>query len=460
MTMKKNCFCLSLSCFVFWISGLLFCLTNLLPVKAQDEFTALAPAAVSYSNPSSAGFPAPVFQGRGITADFDADGDTDILYQNGTNGSPFRYARNNGNAAFTVLAQSDSPFSGVTLPDNIVGNYYPANYDTDGDIDLWVGANATTGSYFRNDGSSFSLQSSATFPAATFVARNKVADFDSDGDTDILYQTGADGTAFRFARNNGNAAFTDLAQTDSPFAGVTLQNILGSNYYLGDYDGDTDVDIWVALNNTTGSYFMQNDRPPFIASSNPADNAVNVPVGADISITFNETVTKGAGSIRIVRISDNAIVETIPVLSAQVTGANANYTINPTINFAPNTAYAVRFDAGTFRDADGAVFPGILNNTQLSFTTLPTTAATVSLTGRALTISNQGIANASIIMVNSHGETRFARTNPFGYYRFDNLEIGTYVVTIQSKRYEFTQNSHVLTIIEDMENFNFVSWSE
>lgn len=350
--MKKTYFSGKLNSFILSFVGFLIGITIVLPVKAQDErlADALAPTAITYSNPSSASFPAPTFQGRVIAADLDAD-----------------------------------------------------------------------------------------------------------GDADILYQTGGDGTAFRYARNNGNATFTDLAQADSPFAGLTLPNIVTRNYYPADYDGDTDVDIWVASNATTGTYFKQNDRPPFIASSNPADNSTNVGVNSDISITFNEPVTKGAGNIRIIRVSDNTVVETIAVGGAQVTGSNTSYTINPTIILAGNTAYSVQFDAGTFRDADGAFFFGINNNTALNFTTLAPTAAAVRLSGRVITESNRGISNASVILVNSGGEIRLSRTNSFGYYRFDDLEIGTYVVSVKSKQYEFDQNTQVLNVNEDEEDFNFVA---
>lgn len=225
-------------------------------------------SAQNFSLQASTTFPTNTNTPRNVVADFDADGDADVLIQTGLNGSSFNYASNNGNGTFTIVAQSLSPFAGVTLPDiSATGIYKTADFDADGDLDIWVPASGATGTYLRNDGSSFSSRSSATFPNPTFTGRNIVADFDGDGDADILFQTGADNTAFSYARNDGNATFTILTQAASPFAGVTLPNATNIGYYRpADYDGDGDLDLWVAADGATGTYF-RNDGSSFSSQS-------------------------------------------------------------------------------------------------------------------------------------------------------------------------------------------------
>ena len=154
--------------------------------------------------------------------DFDNDGDGDILYQTGGNGTAFQFARSNGNGTFTIQTQALSPFAGVTLIDNVVGNYHIADFDGDNDVDVWASVNNATGSYYRNDNGTFTTQSSASFPAPLAALRATAGDFDTDGDADILYQTAGNGTAFQYARSNANGTFTIVAQSASPFAGVTL----------------------------------------------------------------------------------------------------------------------------------------------------------------------------------------------------------------------------------------------
>jgi len=226
-------------------------------------FFAAGSSAQTYSSQSSASFPNTAFNARNVVADFDKDGDADILFQTGIDGSSFSYAKNNGNATFSIVVQASSPFAGLTLP-NVAsfGIYRTADFDADGDIDIWIPVNSTTGIYFRNDGSTFSSQSSSSFPNTAFNARNVVADFDRDGDADILYQIGIDGSSFSYAKNNGNASFSIVTQASSPFAGLTLPNVASFGIYRTDnFDNDSDTDIWIPVNSTTGIYFMQDGSP-------------------------------------------------------------------------------------------------------------------------------------------------------------------------------------------------------
>lgn len=86
----------------------------------------------------------------------------------------------------------------------------------------------------------------------------------------------------------------------------------------------------------------------------------------------------------------------------------------------------------------------------------PATTAAVSIGGRVLTNTNRGLANAVVYLTDSDGETRTARTNPFGYYRFSDIAAGqTVVVTVISKRYQFAPQ--VLSVTEAIEDLNFAA---
>ncbi|WP_291588604.1 DUF4347 domain-containing protein [Comamonas sp. UBA7528] len=320
------------------------------------------------SSQSSANFPAPTVGSRMVVADFDGDGDSDILYQTGTNGSAWAYARSNGDGTFTNLSFGSSPFAGLTLPDHGGNNYYVADFDGDGDLDILAAVNNGTGTYLRNDGATFSSQSTSTFPQPAANGRMLVGDFDGDGDADILYQTGTNGSAFQYARSNGDGTFTILPQSASPFAGLTLVDHTGTSYRVGDFDGDGDQDIISATNGSSGNLYLQSDRPPALISSTPGDNATGVSPGANIVLTFSEAVSKGVGNIYIVRTSDNQIVETISVNGGQITGSGTTWTIDPSITLVNGVAYAVRIDSRTFVDSAGIVYQGINGNTTLNFT--------------------------------------------------------------------------------------------
>ena len=55
------------------------------------------------------------------------------------------------------------------------------------------------------------------------------------------------------------------------------------------------------------------------------------------------------------------------------------------------------------------------------------------------------------------GQTRYALTNSFGYYYFDNVTAGhTYLMQVYSKRYTLRFDSVVLNVTNDMFDENFV----
>ncbi|MFN9481099.1 MAG: DUF4347 domain-containing protein, partial [Betaproteobacteria bacterium] len=201
--------------------------------------------------------PAPA---RSVIGDFDGDGDADILYQDGPNGAPFRYFRNDsagGKLNLNEVSLAASPFSGLTLPlpDSIPTNVYVvADFNGDGRVDVWVPTANSPGRYFQASGASYVEVSSAGFPAMQGANRRVAADFDRDGDIDIRYQTGGDGSPFGYFRNNGSGSFTDVGVAASPLAGLTLPNIAATpNYRFADFNGDGRVDLWTYQNGSTGT---------------------------------------------------------------------------------------------------------------------------------------------------------------------------------------------------------------
>ena len=67
-----------------------------------------------------------------------------------------------------------------------------------------------------------------------------------------------------------------------------------------------------------------------------------------------------------------------------------------------------------------------------------TTASRVGLSGRVLTSDGAGLRNAIVSLRDQHGVVRTAITSAFGYYRFENVEIGNYFVGVTSKRYSYS----------------------
>ena len=89
---------------------------------------------------------------------------------------------------------------------------------------------------------------------------------------------------------------------------------------------------------------------------------------------------------------------------------------------------------------------------------LGTTAAGVTIAGRALTLKGRGIGNVIITLTDSSGNVRIARTSAFGYYRFNDVAAGnTYIISVANKRFTFSQPSQVLSVNADTNAIDFIA---
>ena len=116
---------------------------------------------------------------------------------------------------------------------------------------------------------------------------------------------------------------------------------------------------------------------PTISSRVPANNAMNVNIGANVVLTYSEAVQKGSGNITIGAI-------TIPVSSAQVSISGAVVTINPTADLLAGTSYTLSFPAGAFQDLAGnnaGSFTLNFNTAAALDTTPPTISSSVPANG-------------------------------------------------------------------------------
>lgn len=81
------------------------------------------------------------------------------------------------------------------------------------------------------------------------------------------------------------------------------------------------------------------------------------------------------------------------------------------------------------------------------------TAAAVAIGGRVADADGRGISGALVYLTLANGEVLMARTSPFGYFRFDDIEVGQIgVINISSKSYVFAPL--VLTVTEDVRDLN------
>jgi hypothetical protein len=86
------------------------------------------------------------------------------------------------------------------------------------------------------------------------------------------------------------------------------------------------------------------------------------------------------------------------------------------------------------------------------------TAEHVSLAGRITTADGRGIQNVRVTMTGPDGLSRYALSGPFGYFRFDDVEVGmTYVFSVTAKRYQFQQSVIARNVLDSVDDLNFVA---
>ncbi|MCA9212883.1 MAG: CRTAC1 family protein [Planctomycetales bacterium] len=228
----------------------------------------------------------------GAWADFDNDGWLDLFVGNesrveiekdGSGSFPSQLFHNQGDGTFREIAAS----AGVTN-DRYCKGVAAADYDGDGDIDLYV-SNRGKNRLYRNHGSlkftDFAEQAGVEQPSQQSFA-SWFFDFDNDGRLDLFvaaYQaTNADVAAGYFAlphqgvapclyRNLGNGKFESVAES----VGLTRAYLpMGANF--GDIDNDGFLDIYL----TTGRPDFAALMPNVMLRNDNATSFVDVTFGA------------------------------------------------------------------------------------------------------------------------------------------------------------------------------------
>ena len=161
----------------------------------------------------------------------------------GMEGGQDRLYRNDGDGRFADVTAA----SGVAAANAYYGlGVMPADFDFDGDLDLFVANDETPNVLFRNDGGrlrDIGLQAGVAYngdgePEASMGV--DAGDFDGDGDLD-LYVTNFYGETNTLYRNEGGGTFVD-ATSERGLAAPTLAYLgWGTRFFDVDFDGDLDL---------------------------------------------------------------------------------------------------------------------------------------------------------------------------------------------------------------------------
>jgi hypothetical protein len=176
------------------------------------------------------------------TGDLDGDADVDVLALVSPTGPPqLRFFRNLGNATFVDTGLTTP---GPTPPNNTT-DFRLLDADGDGDQDAVVVVREGGVQLYANNGAGAFTLVPGAFPAYSGWLRTvAVGDLDGDGDQDVLTGDESYGSApsrLSYFANNGVGVFTDVTaqRLQAPLALVRTVE-------LADFDGDGDRDAFVA----------------------------------------------------------------------------------------------------------------------------------------------------------------------------------------------------------------------
>ncbi len=187
--------------------------------------------------------------GGAVADDFDDDGYLDLMVSSWDPAGQIRYFRNN----------RDGAFSDRTKEAGLIGlygglNLVQADYDNDGDVDLLVLRGAWLEQNGRHPNSLLRNNGNATFTDVTYESglgdvhyptqTAAWSDYDNDGDLDLYIGNETTETLkapCQLFRNNGDGTFADVASE----AGVQNHRFTKAVVW-GDYDGDRFPDLYVS----------------------------------------------------------------------------------------------------------------------------------------------------------------------------------------------------------------------
>jgi uncharacterized protein YbaA (DUF1428 family) len=189
-------------------------------------------------------------------ADYDGDGDLDVYMANapqGPSGLRNAYYLNDGDGTFTEVT------TGALVNDAFMSiSTSCADYDLDGDLDIYCANHAppsdpggVDNQLFRNDPSGFTeTPPDSTGLDATDRGCCLWADYDNDGDQD-LFVAGAMKASAVF-ENDGDGTFTWVT------SGVLASDSGSVCFSWADYDNDLDLDAFVSYQDDSSNVLYRN----------------------------------------------------------------------------------------------------------------------------------------------------------------------------------------------------------
>ena len=99
-----------------------------------------------------------------------------------------------------------------------------------------------------------------------------------------------------------------------------------------------------------------------------------------------------------------------------------------------------------------------LETSEFSAIVLAPAAAAVPVSGQVVDQFGKPVSRVRVSMTKSNGTTLTAISNPFGYFRFDEIEVGeTYIVYAEAKGHTF--EPQLITVLDEISDIRLIGMS-
>jgi predicted outer membrane repeat protein len=354
-----------------------------------------------------------------------------------------------------------------------------------GTSQLTINNSVITGNSAVRDGGGIYYQpnSTSTLTINNSTISNNIANSDNNttGNGGGLYLTGSQPATITGSTINANTSNTGsattgrgggidvsspLTLTNSTVSGNTATTSGGGIYASGVSTAIVTIESSTIVNNTAtmdgGGINRASATNPVnlhntIVANNTASGTAPDIFGSVVSQGYNliENVTGSTISGSLV----GNILGQDPILLPLANNGGATFThalgiSSPAIDTGDTGSFQATDQRGVIRPIDGNLGNLIAQPDIGSFEKAAPTAADSTISGRVFGGNGRGLSRARVSLTNPNGSNRYAITNPFGYYRFNEVESGqTYIIGVISKKYTFT--SHVITVDESLNGIDF-----
>jgi len=168
---------------------------------------------------------------------------------------------------------------------------------------------------------------------------------------------------------------TDTLILGATYGRYTFSNIVDGSLTISNGTVSVDVrnveffeftDRTLSFTQLQNAFSPTDTTAPTLVSISPADESLNVAIGANLVLTFSETIAKGTGTL-VLKNSAGTTIESFNVAtSSAISVAGSTLTVNPTSDLAYSTGYRLEIPSGAVKDSAGNSYAG---TTTYNFTT-------------------------------------------------------------------------------------------